>query len=673
MSGRPPSARMAVRLLIAVATALIVTPASPALGFGTWDTAVVPGYAEHERITRLGIHCGGAFATTADSPLHRAGAACAQPRTAMMIAGTDGYLGGVGAPDSFYDAVIDSKSTQHCDDGDYLFGAPTYPRGVGARDRGLLACRALFDLYMDDAVRWAGNIVPVVDGKPTLDVSQAVFNAVRCNEDYDRKYDPGKGHAQARAKCNALISFGRAMHMAQDFYSHSNWIDNPWPTSTAPIGLMNPPGLMQSVTSPEQVPEFLRYPRGEQEITRFLRATTVVTGGYTGSLTGRVTHDTKGKASRGLNKDMGSSRIDWVTGTIPTGKKERGQTGALGGQDNFQRAAYAAATTTATAWGDLQRAVRVAYPGDRGEMAVRALTSDAPWSTCTVRGGALKALAPSQPSLDMGVILSRATTVRITNASGLPLECGDAVLDWGEWSPLPPDAIGPGERASLRTQNAPARVAGTEGSVEYRVVGDPASRVTIRWDNPLYRSNRNFCMAVGALECRLSGGGGTDAVVNVTILAPRQTRGDSATSTLAPKPLSVRRAATAPRPRRAPQPIDSPMTPSEVAALPEHVPDLRDCTGIASRADLAVDDVSCSWAVRTLRELSEDLCPPGWRYRPGPENARVFCYQAVPNRSGDAGGRALGYTLVHFAGDGGHGEVGAGAPGRSPSSGRKSR
>lgn len=614
------------------------------MGFGSWDTAAVPGYAEHERITRMGIHCDGAFARNVSSPLAQADALCAQPRTTRMIAGSDGYLGGVGAPDSVADA-INSKSPQHCDDGDYLFGAERYPRAAAARDNNLLACRELFDIYMGDAVRWAGEMVPVVNGTPTLRNAQADLSPGLCNEKYDRKYDPGKEHP--RAKCNALISFGRAMHMAQDFFSHSNWIDAP--RAGVPSGLLNPPGLLRTVTEPSQVPDFVRYPRSEEQVRTFLASTEVVTGGYTGKLTGRVRHSSALGESAGINKDMGSERIDWVRGVIPKGKAERGTIVGFGSDDNFQRAAYAAATTTATAWGDLQQAIRAEYPGARGEMAVRALTSDAPWSACTMGGSANKALAPDQPRMNMDVPLSRATTIRIVNASGRPLECGGARLDWGEWSPLPADFIPAGATSSFRTQNAPERVAGTEGEVEYRVQSRADSAVRIAWDNPLYMRNRNICMTRGELRCTVAGGSGTNATVTVTIYGSGSARGEAYGSRVAAKPAAVRASVRQARPRRGTVPIDAPMTRAQVQALPAHAPDMRECFGRAANARISVDDVSCAWAVRTLSALSEDLCPDGWRYRPGHEDANVLCYQPRPGRTGDAAGRVVQYVIPHFA------------------------
>ena len=513
-SKRPTTAPRWTRALIGIAVSAVMLGAGAqcAMGFGTWDAPIIPGYAEHERITRLAIDCEGAFAKDPASPLAQTGARCAQARSATQIAGTDAFLGGVGAPDSAWDAVIPSKSPQHCDDGDYLFGTGSYPRPESARAENLLACRALFDLYMADAVRWAGEVVPVVGGVPTVVRAQSDLAGGNCNDKYDRKYDPDRRHRRAVAKCNALISFGRAMHIAQDFLSHSNWVDSAWPSSLAATGALNPPGLMKNVTSPGDVPDFLRYPRTAAQVSAFLAAHQVVTGGYTGSLTGRLRHSGASGAARDLNKDMGAGRIDWKTGLIPKGKGARGVAGLLSGQDNFQRAAYGAAVTTAAAWNDLQQAIRAAYPGTRGEMAARALAVDAPWTTCANAG---------------------ATST-----------------------------------------------------------------------------------AAGTVAARM-----------------RENAGCAAASTAA-------RQAT---------PHDAPMTAAEVRALTARPPAIRACRGQAASVELAVSGLSCAAALRILRKQDEDLCPAAWRYRPGPESARVVCFLAGQGQAVATRPQVFTYVLPHFA------------------------
>lgn len=633
--GRQP-VRTRARFLMGtvLAIAALGAAASTASGFGTWDSPLIPGYAEHERITRMAIQCDGAFAASATSPLGPASTGCAQARTATMVAGTDGYFGGVGAPDSI-DGALNSQSPKHCDDGDFLFGAPTYPRPVADRDSGIEACRAAFTTYMDDAVQWAGVLVPATDSAAVLDPAQASLGPGRCNWRYDRLDAANATHPTGvgQAKCNVLISFGRAMHIAQDFFSHSNWIDQPLPLATAPLGLGNPPGLGRTVTTTDQVPDLLRYPRTSDEAAAFLAANQVVTGGYTGSLTGRVTHSDR-SSTRGLNKDMGSDRINWTTGAIPKGTGSRGATGAIGDLDNFQRAAYAAATTTATAWRDLEAAVKARYPGARGELAWKALREDTPWSTCTFRGAARDALAPSQPPRPATAVGARAVTVQVINATDAPLSCGVATLDYGQWSPVPPDAIPAAGSAGFRTQNRSEGVAGTAGSVQYRS-GDTA-RVTITWDNPTVGGNTYRCSDAQGLICAVRGGRGNDAKVTVTI--SRAANGQRKTAA----PVVTGRA---PRARGANHALGA----AAVRTLAAEVPDLRPCGGPARRINLAVDDVSCAWASAALSRLGERLCPAGWTFHGPRAGGPVLCHLERPGTTSDSGARALRYILPHFA------------------------
>lgn len=641
------------RIALGLAALALLAGGSAAHGFGTWDTPVIPGYAEHERITRMGIQCSGYFATTPNSPLAQAGGDCAQDRTTLMIAGGSSYLGGVGAPDSAFDAVVWSKSPQHCDDGDH-FDSAGYPRPVAERTKALMACRRLFTLYMDDAVKWAGRMVPEKDGVAVLDVPQTVLTET-CNEDYDLRYWPGAAHKTGWAKCNALISFGRAMHMAEDFSSHSNWVDTAWPQSVAPTGLLNPPALGRPVGTPADLPEIVRYPRSDAQVEAFLAANPVITGGYTGNLSGRITHSDRlltplpgGRTllQRGLNKDMGSGRINWKTGVIPKGKESRGLLAGPDGRDNFQRAAYSAAATAATGWADLEAAVKAAYPGARGELAWRAMTHDTPWSTCAFSGAAGKALAPSQTKADR----TRTVNVTVVNRTGQSLDCGQAVLDWGEWSPIPPDRIEAGGTASFRTQSARGGAAGTEGRVTFTGAGD--ARVTISWDNPVLGSNRYSCPGAGGLTCSISGGRGNDSAITVTIGG---TPGKSSLVVASGKSGTTAQGEALRREERAklaPPPVDEPMTRDAVQAIPREVAGLRACSGKASRIALKTDDVSCRWVLGALRRLSEDLCPPGWSYRPVPEGEPVLCALRSSTGTGDARTKAFQYVQPHF--DDGH-------------------
>ena len=230
-------------LLILTLSLLMLVPAN-AHAFMTWNA---PGNAEHERITRMAIACNSALDRAApagldwkrDLCLSSGGDTNKQPwwfsfeRSMRMLAGSDGYFGGVGAPDRFAEAVLSSS---------------------------------------------------------------------------DRDLNPGKTHDRGWAKCNALISFGRALHITEDFFSHSNWIDR----NPSSLDIKNPQGLHND---PRIVPGALGYPRTNEEIDAFIANTQVITGGYGSGLSNRVKHDDY------LNTDEGKGTIDWTTGQIPFGDK----------------------------------------------------------------------------------------------------------------------------------------------------------------------------------------------------------------------------------------------------------------------------------------------------------------------------------------------------------------
>jgi hypothetical protein len=144
---------------------------------------------------------------------------------------------------------------------------------------------------------------------------------------------------------------------------------------------------------------------------------------------------------------------------------------------------------------------------------IRALTSDAPWSSCQVGGRANNALDPPVGN----VSAARTVTATIVNQTGLTLSCDTATLDGGEWGVMAPDTVGVSQSASFK---ALSNGAGTEGSVAYRVGGGPTS-VTISFSNPLFGSNSYSCQP-SAVQYRCSIGGkqsDSDSAPTITVSA----------------------------------------------------------------------------------------------------------------------------------------------------------
>lgn len=157
--------------------ALCLAVGTPMAGhaFMTWNS-FSKGHGEHERITRLAIACNSALQRPAASGLSWARDLCLESNSSSdgshqselvlrMLAGADGYFGGVGAPDRFYEAVISSYDAAHCDNGDAWFPADRWPDngGVYPRDRdqrtgALRNCLQLLQLYVRTAVEQAGRL-----------------------------------------------------------------------------------------------------------------------------------------------------------------------------------------------------------------------------------------------------------------------------------------------------------------------------------------------------------------------------------------------------------------------------------------------------------------------------------------------------------------------------------
>ena len=206
---------------------------------------------------------------------------------------------------------------------------------------GLRDCRAWMSAHMDAAVRDAAGLL---DGEGRIRRDQVGLN---CRF---------TGRLKGRAKCNVLEDFGIALHTAQDFYAHSNWVDVPDPRR--PQGLDNPLGLGRSGPAPwmslRADPPF---PTG------------LISGCYgtpeAKACRGRVMH-------ANLNKDTGEIGVRIGLGTSP-----RGRVGA-----NFARAVEAAAADTSDKWDLLRERLTASYGVTRARMMACAIAKDDPLIAC---------------------------------------------------------------------------------------------------------------------------------------------------------------------------------------------------------------------------------------------------------------------------------------------------
>jgi hypothetical protein len=352
------------RLGFALATAsifvLFVLPQS-ALAFGTvWG--ILEQRSEHERVTRLALQCG-----AGQQPPD-----CFQPASLNNLAGAGGSFGAVGAADNLVAHLKIDRDYWHCDNADWanpaVYGIAAYPQSRHAALDKLRSCLAWGkDKLYDGGGPWTlppaspsngavGTAATLVSESGKVDASNpgvGTFNP-SCT------FDGTKG----RAKCNVLEPFGYVLHMAEDFYSHTNWADFSAPGE--PVSLGNPYGLGNSDVAP-----FLDL-RGPLPSDGEVPAN-FTSGCYpTKACAGRIIHGESPK-ERGLNKDKGL--INTTTGKVTDPKTPRGAI-VVDGVSNVQRAVDDAVLEVRRQWEVLRAELVQRYGPFRGARMVCALSLD---------------------------------------------------------------------------------------------------------------------------------------------------------------------------------------------------------------------------------------------------------------------------------------------------------
>ncbi|MEU7872843.1 vWA domain-containing protein [Dactylosporangium sp. NPDC049140] len=319
----------------------LLGPATPADAFGTINgTLSYPGAklqrAEHEKITRAALAC---------APGVKSDGSCFEPNSLDQLAGKGDVLGAVGTPDA--DEFDDHSA--HCDNADYL-NVPGYP---ATQTRAVATATLLECVHHLQArfVQGVGGAAGLLDVNGDVKIAEVDLTK-SCSFLFSV---PG------RSKCEAIEGFGRALHGAQDFYSHSNWADESDPAK--PIGIDNPPGLNLAAPSP-----ILNLKVGAPTPSIPVDLTT---GYFSGALSdkcpgtsGRVTHAC-------LNKD--NTDINPVTGVATDPLTVRG---SVPGKQNEQKAVTAAIAETKRQWADFRDSLTLTYGAEKGQRMALALTQD---------------------------------------------------------------------------------------------------------------------------------------------------------------------------------------------------------------------------------------------------------------------------------------------------------
>lgn len=333
-----------IRRLTAVLLAVGLTMGMSAGGVHAFGTVNHAGqHAEHEKITRAALWC-----KARSHPRE-----CFEDFSIRLLAGANGALGAVGAPD------VDSQTNAatHCDEADY-FDKPGYPQSRKQATQALINCRRYALTHLERAVQAAKGML---DKKGRLKRSQV--DVSDCGS-----FVSFIGGSSA-AKCAVLNQFGRTLHTAEDFYSHTTWAGRADPSK--PVGIDNPPGLdlvflssLFDYNAPPTIPKNLS---GGCFTLNPLKNLSF----YLTSCRGRVTHAT-------VNKDEGI--IDPRTGAASHPDTPRGKIGS-----NFANAVFDAVHEAARQWRELQQELIATYGKHKGKLMICALTRDYPTQDCELK------------------------------------------------------------------------------------------------------------------------------------------------------------------------------------------------------------------------------------------------------------------------------------------------
>lgn len=371
------STRTALRALVALllASAATAVAAPSAQAFGTvWG--ILGQNSEHERVTRLGLQCG----ENVQPP------ECFQPASLDNLAGKRGTFGAVGAPDNIPLHLHRDRHYWHCDNADWIedgdrraqiLGTRHYvPGGIYGQSR-----RAALDKLFQ-CVQWGrdklfgGDTIRDPNGHPPATPDWGAVPAARELVVRGRAdtANPGTGIFSpsctfngvnaGRPKCKVMEPFGYVLHMAEDFYSHTNWADHQDPRRELMIG--NPIGLDRHELAP-----FLDLRIGYRD--EFVPAD--FSGScYPKSRCGatRVIHG-ESSTDLGLNKDKGL--IDIRTGRVTRPGTPRGAV-EFEGVTNVQRAVSMGAREAKRQWAVFREALVDRYGERQAAHQICVLTLD---------------------------------------------------------------------------------------------------------------------------------------------------------------------------------------------------------------------------------------------------------------------------------------------------------
>ncbi|WP_162789592.1 CinY protein [Altererythrobacter sp. ZODW24] len=324
--------------IVAAIFAITVTNAPAVEAFGTINGG--GQNSEHARITRQALSCDEQSAI----------GTCFEKNTLDSLAGKKGDFGAVGAPDRGRGMLT---SFAHCSGGDY-YDVSGYPRSREEAQTTLEECRN----YMAD------NLAHAISDAAKLLNGKGEFRSRQVSMSFGCIYG---GSQHGRAKCNILAHFGRILHASQDFYSHSNWVDQP--NLNLPVTAKNPPGL------------------GNRGAAPWLDLRVANPAFPAGLISGCFDNVSFLDEERGcLYNEAGDHRVRHANVHKDVGEigeeigKGTSQRGAM--NENFRHAVEAAIEDSSDKWVTFREALVTEYGAERGEKMICAITHDKPKRDC---------------------------------------------------------------------------------------------------------------------------------------------------------------------------------------------------------------------------------------------------------------------------------------------------
>ncbi len=361
---------MHIRVLVFLAAVLL-----PSLASAFGSATILGMRNEHARITQAALSCDSQF-DSLNRPYP-----CFEPMTMSNLGGeSPGAFPAVESPDNIALHFSGGPDWWHCDNADFVPNAD-YPQQRNTATNNLFQCRKWAEALLGDGLSnsspyyslctdtgakdfrctGVGNLARLMlNTKNQVDINQPGYFSLSSGCSFNG--------SSGRVKCEILQQFGYALHVIQDFYSHSNYADY---TDLTPYNWRNPAGLLYSST-----PELWDFKKTYSAPEFPIPDDSLSTGCYPEE---DCYYYKKRTPHLLLNKDR--ALINAISGTVSDPRGFRGSI-EYNGTLNESRAVEMAIKQTRAVWKDLQTIIINKEGEERGRKIICAIASDNPNRDC---------------------------------------------------------------------------------------------------------------------------------------------------------------------------------------------------------------------------------------------------------------------------------------------------